>query len=340
MNTLSLNHAATSGGIYKDYSAFYSIYNSILWNNDSLQIFWTSGDSSSIAYCDIQNSLWPGLGNISQNPDFVDPEEHEYRLMWNSPCIDAGNPDSLDPDGTRSDMGAFYYDQRYPVHVLLTPHEIPYLIPAEGGTMLYTLRVSNHDPSPYTAFLWCDVTLPEGSSYGPVLGPLSVTIPATTMLARVRSQEVPAVAPMGVYHYNAYAVVASDTSKDSFMFGKLGSVGRWPLVAGGWSNSGEDFVVEFTTAREIQPSAFNLHPCSPNPFNPTTDIRYQMPEARQVSLRVYDMSGRLVTTLVDGWRQGGEHEVTFDGSNLASGLYFVRLQAGEFTAVQKLLLLK
>jgi hypothetical protein len=123
------------------------------------------------------------------------------------------------------------------------------------------------------------------------------------------------------------------------MFGKLGTEGL-ASGAGDWSNTGEDFAVEYTTAREIPPSAFSLHPCVPNPFNPTTDIRYQMPDASEVSLKVYDTAGRLVTTLTDGWRQAGEHEVTFDGSKLASGLYFVRLQAGEFTAVQKMLLLK
>jgi hypothetical protein len=80
--------------------------------------------------------------------------------------------------------------------------------------------------------------------------------------------------------------------------------------------------------------------CDPNPFNPTTDIKYQMPDARQVSLRVYDTAGRLVATLVDGWREAGEHAVTFDGSMLASGMYFVQMQAGEYSGVKKIMLLK
>jgi hypothetical protein len=79
---------------------------------------------------------------------------------------------------------------------------------------------------------------------------------------------------------------------------------------------------------------------SPNPFNPTTDIRYRIQDERQVSLKVYDTAGRLVSSLVDGWQEAGEHQVTFNGTKLASELYFVRMQAGEYQAVQKLLLLK
>jgi hypothetical protein len=313
------------------------MYNTIIWGNQLNQIYASSSSNPIFSYCDIQDTLWPGTGNINLWPSFIDTSLNDYRLEWDSPCIDSGHPDSLDPDGTRSDMGAFYYDQRYPVHVLLTPHEIPYLIPAQGGTMNYTLRLSNHDPAPYQANLWCDITYPDSSTSAPVLGPLAVMAPATTMLARVRIQDVPASAPMGVYHYNAYAVVGIDTSKDSFMFGKLGS---WSLVAGSWLNTGEEFTIERTYTQNLLPFSFCLHPSSPNPFNQMTDIRYQMADARHVSLKVYDIAGRLVTTLVDGWRQAGTHEVTFDGSKLSSALYFVNMQAGEFTAVRKMVLLK
>ncbi len=85
---------------------------------------------------------------------------------------------------------------------------------------------------------------------------------------------------------------------------------------------------------------YKLQPCYPNPFNATTAISYQIPEARHVSLQIYDTAGRLVTTLVDGWREAGEHQVTFDGSGLASGVYLCRLQADKQTTSGKMLLLK
>ncbi len=78
----------------------------------------------------------------------------------------------------------------------------------------------------------------------------------------------------------------------------------------------------------------------PNPFNPTTAISYRLSANSHVSLRVYDTAGRLVATLVEGWREAGSHELTFDAGELPSGVYFSKMQAGDFTAVQKLVLLK
>jgi predicted secreted protein len=91
---------------------------------------------------------------------------------------------------------------------------------------------------------------------------------------------------------------------------------------------------------QIQPSSFALYPCHPNPFNPYTVASYKLPAASQVTLKVYDTAGRLVATLVDRWMQVGEHQTTFDGAHLSSGVYLAKLQAGEFTATQKLVLLK
>jgi flagellar hook assembly protein FlgD len=78
----------------------------------------------------------------------------------------------------------------------------------------------------------------------------------------------------------------------------------------------------------------------PNPFNPRTAISYQLTAYSHVNLRVYDTAGRLVRTLVDGWREAGRHEITFDGSGMASGLYLLKMEAGDYHAVQKLMLLK
>ncbi|MBN1886050.1 MAG: T9SS type A sorting domain-containing protein, partial [Candidatus Krumholzibacteriota bacterium] len=78
----------------------------------------------------------------------------------------------------------------------------------------------------------------------------------------------------------------------------------------------------------------------PNPFNPVTTIRFSLPSAQRVSLKVYDVTGREVATLVDGNRPAGEHAVTFEATNIASGIYFYRLNAGEFSATRKMILLR
>jgi hypothetical protein len=83
----------------------------------------------------------------------------------------------------------------------------------------------------------------------------------------------------------------------------------------------------------------------PNPFNPTTTIEYSTAERARVGIRVYDLAGRLVRTLIDAERGPGEHEAVWDGTTdsgdrAASGVYFVRMETGGFRAAEKLVLLK
>jgi len=91
---------------------------------------------------------------------------------------------------------------------------------------------------------------------------------------------------------------------------------------------------------EPLPERPSLYQNYPNPFNPSTTIQFEIPHASSVSLRVYNPLGQEVATLLDGDKPAGVHGVRFDGSGLASGLYFYRLQAGDFVAVKKLLLLR
>ena len=75
------------------------------------------------------------------------------------------------------------------------------------------------------------------------------------------------------------------------------------------------------------PAAYALEAAYPNPFNPQATIRFALPEAADVRLVVYDVTGREVARLVEGKMAAGRHEATFDGSRLASGMYLYRLTA-------------
>jgi hypothetical protein len=88
------------------------------------------------------------------------------------------------------------------------------------------------------------------------------------------------------------------------------------------------------------PSQYALSQNYPNPFNPTTSITYAIPEAQYVMLKVYDSYGREVKTLVDKEQTSGVYTVSFDASALTSGIYFYKIQAGEFTQVKKMTLTK
>ena len=91
---------------------------------------------------------------------------------------------------------------------------------------------------------------------------------------------------------------------------------------------------------ENLPNQFSLYQNFPNPFNPTTNIGFRIAEFGFVSLRVYDILGREVATLVNEEKHAGIYEVTFDGSDLSSGIYFYKMQAGNYTSVKKMILMK
>ena len=94
------------------------------------------------------------------------------------------------------------------------------------------------------------------------------------------------------------------------------------------------------TYKKDNPAKFKLFDNYPNPFNPTTKIKYLIPKASFVKLKVFDLLGNEITTLVSEEKAEGNYEITFDGVNLTSGTYFYKIQAGDFIKTKKLILLK
>jgi photosystem II stability/assembly factor-like uncharacterized protein len=88
------------------------------------------------------------------------------------------------------------------------------------------------------------------------------------------------------------------------------------------------------------PDKFNLHQNYPNPFNPSTTIKFDIPKSGIVTLKIYDMLGREMKSLVNGFKNAGTYEVTFNGNNLSSGIYFYKLQTDAQVQTKKLMLIK
>ncbi len=219
------------------YSGSAYVVNSIIANNQDLYGFYISyPDLNSFDYgCAFENeggnfggALPIALGelttvnangdpcdnyyNIFLNPLFADTSNGDFHLTENSPCIDAGAPDSpLDPDSTIADIGAFYF-----------PH---------------TVDVEYNDPA------------------------------------------------------------------------------------------------------EI-PTEFCFYNCYPNPFNPETILKFDLPVSSEITLKVYDITGRVIVSLAEGLFSPGVYQFKFNGSNLSSGIYFAILIAGNFSQTQKLVLMK
>ncbi|MBX3007232.1 MAG: T9SS type A sorting domain-containing protein [Melioribacteraceae bacterium] len=98
-------------------------------------------------------------------------------------------------------------------------------------------------------------------------------------------------------------------------------------------------VVTSVEGEEI-PAGYALDQNYPNPFNPTTTIKYSIPKESQVSLKIYDVLGREVMTLMDAKQNAGKYDITFNASKLASGVYIYRIIAGDFVQTKKMMLLK
>jgi hypothetical protein len=217
-------------------------------------------------------------------------------------------------------------------------------IPSTGGDLDYNITAGNDSTSSVILDIWVDVTLPNSAVFGPVLGPVqNFNMPAGFSAGRDRVLAIPAGAPAGNYVLNGYLGDYNPPSsviyaEDHFNFSKSGAddlseLGDFLLV-----DSGEPFDSE--TTFDMVPNEFHMIGNYPNPFNPSTVLAFNLPATAYVNLAVYDVSGRQVATLINGWRNAGHHDVTFDASNLPSGVYLYSLSAGEFQASGKMILMK
>jgi hypothetical protein len=109
---------------------------------------------------------------------------------------------------------------------------------------------------------------------------------------------------------------------------------------GVWRRALSEMITSAGLAGNETPGAFVLEQNYPNPFNPWTTIRFELPGPMRVTVRVFDLLGREVSVLLDRTTGGGVHEVRWDGSRVASGVYVYRLQAGNYVASKRLVVLK
>jgi hypothetical protein len=160
-------------------------------------------------------------------------------------------------------------------------------------------------------------------------------------LERDRTQAIPAGAPAGQYYYHAYTGIYPSVvwNEDEFPFSKSTDGDGGALVSD-WNNWGEDFGDLEGVAASVIPDEYALYNAYPNPFNPQTTISFALKESGKVTLKIYNIMGEEIATLVDGFMEAGVHEMLFKANNLSSGIYLYSIQADDFTAVKKMTLLK
>jgi len=331
-NTIKNTNYGISSDIAIDPVKNNIIYDCIVGVTGQIEVQYTCFFDCPTPFAD---GAYAGPGVIYDDPLLI----NNWFLDPNSPCIDAGDPNPLynDPDGTRDDMGANYFDQGAAyATVTLTPVGLPIQIPATGGSFDFNIAVENSGTAQIEGQVWCNILLPDSTLYGPVIGPVDLILPGGWTGDRNRTQIVPSIAPAGLYHFQAFIGVDEGNIWDSE---KL-DTGDGPSYSE-WRNYGDPFENWISSGIEAEiPTTWSLDQNYPNPFNPVTVIRFAVPEAQRVSLTVYNMLGQQVAELVNGWRFAGYHEVTFDASELASGVYIYKLKTETYSSARKMVLVK
>ncbi|MBC8277596.1 MAG: T9SS type A sorting domain-containing protein [FCB group bacterium] len=211
-------------------------------------------------------------------------------------------------------------------------------IPETGGDFDYWIIANNIGCLQATKDIWTEIEVP-GFGMIPVFNHPDYQFPSFSTSSREFNQIVPRRAPAGDYTYYAYTGEFPDVieSMDSFEFTKFGFDYNFIYDPDDWiCRENQPGLAEAgTNIADI--TRFNS---APNPFNNRSVVSFSLARGGMVRLKVFDITGREVRVLQATPLQAGYHEVVWDASGCGSGVYFVKLEAGDFNAVQKLLLIK
>lgn len=213
-------------------------------------------------------------------------------------------------------------------------------VPASGGNLVFDIFVENLETTAVNFDGWLETAYEGGDPVTVVLRSFTDFQPGWTVNRPATWYPIPASYAAGNYTFFGKVGIHPDEAWDQsgFLFVKEGTdyvAGFEPFAVDGAPNP-------FDVIQDNQVTIDQHHILTsyPNPFNPSTMLSYKLETASKVRLSVFDVSGRVVANLVDGYRNAGSYEVTFDASNLPSGVYFARLSTADFTQTQKLMLVK
>jgi len=213
-------------------------------------------------------------------------------------------------------------------------------IPPSGGNLYFDVLIEYLGTDPVDFDAWLDVSYMGGAPTQIVSRSFTDYQPSWAINRSNMWYPVPEEWPAGDYEMFCRVGLWPDViwAEDSFPFEKSGTdyiPGFTPVPVDGAPNPFD----EITSSQQLATSHL-LVSAYPNPFNPNTNLIFSLETAERVKLSVYDIQGRLLTTLVDGYRDAGVHEVTFGASDLSSGIYFAQIEIGTRSSIQKLMLVK
>ncbi|MBD3168927.1 MAG: T9SS type A sorting domain-containing protein [candidate division Zixibacteria bacterium] len=268
------------------------------------------------------------------------PNNGRYQLRWpdgiNSTdcCLRLTVHGSYDVSATTPTTFEIRSEGASPVAVNMTPRGIP-VVAAPGEQFKFTGGLINTTSIGGTGDVWTMVRDSNGSLFGPVSLFRGIEL-APYQVVRIADipQDVPVWAPEGDYQYVSYCGYYPSYIVDSAYFSfevrgePIGNSSAWK--GAGW----------FKQTGDGLPSAVLAAGNYPNPFNASTTINFNIPDAGNVRVDLYNIRGQLVEALADEYMRAGNHSVVWDASGYASGVYFYRISSGEETVIRRMTLMK
>jgi hypothetical protein len=299
--------------------------NNIVFDND---IAVAASSPISTDYNVIWNNSRNSLGTVQfgENTVYADPmfvkdtiaysQQGNFHLQAYSPAIDAGDPDILDVDGSRSDIGLYGGPLGTSYKYLDLPPKMPKGLSAFADTNYIFIKWNKNSEADFSYYnLFRDTTS-------------NFIADSTTLAAQLTDTFYTHLIPPG-YTKFYYKLTAVDSQNNE-------------------SAESDEIVILLTSAGEYGKYSFNyrLHQNYPNPFNPKTIISYTLKEESYVKILIYNITGELILIPVNSLKEPGYHEFEFNGENLASGIYFYRIEAigknniPRFSDIKKMVLIK
>lgn len=281
------------------------------------------------------------------NPAFADPITDPFGLTdvisRSAPAFaDIDNDGDLDAFIGEDDGETFYFENVTVTSEGLTLELTPLGsldIPPEGGFIELDLTLTNETEETREVDFWVTIVNTD-AGIDRTRNPLPITLAPGQTKTHTLTQQVPGVAPSGDYTYSAFVGAFPDdvAASDSFVFTKEAGAPKVATASGlDWSLTLEEAAK--TSTEQPFEGSFTLAQNFPNPFTRATEIRFSVASAGPVTVAVYDLTGRRVTTLFEG-EAGRPYALRFDAEGLAAGVYLYELRQGARRQMLTMMLVK
>jgi hypothetical protein len=218
------------------------------------------------------------------------------------------------------------------VMIDMVPYDDP-VYTVQGGSFDFIAKLYNTTGTYQYTDVWIMLVLPNDAWYGPINRWNNIPLaPYDSLIDPNASQYIPGYAMIGEYEYWAYCGDYPSTKLDSAWFDFM--------IFQGLAKEGGDWNVSLFDDVNPIPTSFALSANYPNPFNAQTNITFDLPEASDVNLSVYNVLGQKVDVLIDSYKNAGSYTVSWDASTYSSGVYFYKLTAGNYSDMKQMHLLK